>query len=116
MPSPLRWPSRSVRVPGRVSRSARLGHQSTGRLLVPALGRPHTDDDTPQGPDESAVPPRKPEDADAAEPGRDDAAEAEAGPAEASTADPSPAETKPADVAPARSADTGPDDPGPADS
>ena len=117
MPSPLRRPSRSVRVLGKVTGPVRLGNQSTGRLLVPALGRSRVDDETPQSPQGPVPPPRKPNDAGAADPGVDDAAQAEASPAEASPPDPGAAETKASKVTPAgaRDADTSPADSGPAD-
>src|SRR5712692_10101717 len=88
MPSPLRRPSRSVRVPGRVSRPVRLGHQSTGSLFMPDRERPHADEEMPQSPQGPVIPPRRPEDVSPADPrpadtGSDDAAEAEANSAEA---------------------------------
>ena len=49
MPSPLRRPSRSVRVPGSVSPPVRLGHQSTGSFFVPYLERPAAAPATRQG-------------------------------------------------------------------
>src|SRR6516165_9535967 len=72
MPSPLRRPSRSVRVPGRVSRPVRLGHQSTGGYFVSYQKRAHTDDEVPQGPHGPVVTQRAP---------------TEAGPSEMSPAD-----------------------------
>jgi hypothetical protein len=81
MPSPLRRPSRSVRVPGRVSRPVRLGHQSTGSFFVPYLERPDIGDESARRAYLPALPPRKPEEANLAEAG--------------------PADTGPADLAPA---------------
>ena len=78
MSSPLRRPSRSVRVPGRVSRPVRLGHQSTGSYFVSYQERAHTDDEVPQGPHGPVVTQRAP---------------TEAGPTEMSPADTSPADT-----------------------
>src|SRR5215831_13710407 len=91
MPSPLRWPSRSVRVPGRVNRPVRLGHQSTGSFFVPYAERPDTGDEPPRCLRGPVIPPRTLEHAGAADPGADDAAEAEASPAGAGAPDPGPA-------------------------
>src|SRR5215831_16178162 len=91
MPSPLRRPSRSVRVSGRVSRPVRLGHQSTGSFFVPYPERPQAGEPT-QGPHGPVIPPRRP-----ADPGP-----ADSGPADPGAADPGPP-------------DPGPPDPGPAD-
>src|SRR5215831_14224187 len=82
MPSPLRRPSRSVRVSGRVSRPVRLGHQSTGSFFVPYPERPQAGEPT-QGPHGPVIPPRRPADPGPpdpgpADPGADDAAQAEA--------------------------------------
>jgi len=104
MPSPLRRPSRSVRVPGRVSRPVRLGHQSTGSFFVPYLERPDTGDESPRRAYRPALPPGKP----------DEASAATAGPADTGPADLAPA-TQPAagpairpDTAPATRQDTAP--------
>jgi len=114
---PLRRPSRSVKIPGRVSRPVRLGHQSTGSLFAPYHERPHTSEEEPHGPRGPVTPPRRPEDA-APEDTHDGAAQAEASPGGAGAPDPSPAETRPAEVTPAdaRQADGGPSGTGPADS
>src|SRR6516225_8730584 len=108
MPSPLRRPSRSVRVPGRVSRPVRLGHQSTGSIFVPYLERPDTGDESPRRAHRPAIPSRKPEEASPAK-----TAPAGTGPAPAGTgpapAGPAPAGTGPADAGPAAAA---PADPG----
>src|SRR5215510_9535170 len=116
MPPPHRRPSRSVKVPGRVSRPVRLGHQSTGSLFAPHYERPHTGEEVPHGPRGSVTPSRRAEDAAPEGIHDDDAAQVEAGPEEASVPGPSPAETGPADVTPAdaRQADGGPADSGPA--
>src|SRR5262245_27946991 len=116
MPPPHRRPSRSVKVPGRVSRPVRLGHQSTGSLFAPHYERPHTGEEVPHGPRGAVTPPRRAEDAAPEGTHDDDAAQAEAGPEEASVPGPGPAETGPADVTPAdaRQADGGPADSGPA--
>src|SRR5215467_213029 len=90
MPPPLRRPSRSVKVPGRVSRPVRLGHQSTGSLFAPYHERPHTSEEEPHGPRGPVTPPRRPEDA-APEDTHDGAAQAEASPGGAGAPDPSPA-------------------------
>ena len=118
MPPPHRRPSRSVKVPGRVSRPVRLGHQSTGSLFAPHYERPHTGEEVPHGPRGSVTPSRRAEDAAPEGIHDDDAAQVEAGPEEASVPGPSPAETGPANVTPAdaRQADGGPADGGPADS
>src|SRR5215468_45150 len=117
MPPPLRRPSRSVKVPGRVSRPVRLGHQSTGSLFAPDHEWAHTSEEEPHGPRGPVTPPRRPEDA-APEDTHDGAAQAEASPGGAGAPDPSPAETRPAEVTPAdaRQADGGPSGTGPADS
>src|SRR5262249_57645265 len=91
MPSPLRWPSRSVRVLGKVNRPVRLGHQSTGSFFVPCAERPDTGDESPRCLRGPVIPPRTLEHAGAADPGADDAAEAEASPAGAGTPGPGPA-------------------------
>src|SRR6516225_2034733 len=88
MPSPLRRPSRSVRVPGRVSRPVRLGYQSTGSFFVPYLERPDIGDESPRRAYMPAPPPQEPE--------------------EASPAKAGPADTGPADLAPATQPAAGP--------
>src|SRR5262244_899422 len=120
MPSPLRWPSRSVRVLGRVNRPVRLGHQSTGSFFVPCAERPDTGDESPRCLRGPVIPPRTLEHAGAADPGADDAAEAspagagtpEPGPAGAGAPEPSPAGAGPPDPGPAGA---GAPDPGPAE-
>jgi len=97
MPSPLRRPSRSVRVPGRVSGLVRLGHQSTGSFFVPYLERPETGDELPRRAHGPAIPPRKPD-----EPGTADAAPAHAAPADAAPGDVGSATADPAKADPAR--------------
>jgi len=109
MPSPLRRPSRSVRVPGRVSGPVRLGHQSTGSFFVPDLERPDTGDELPRRAHGPAIPPRKPD-----EPGTADAAPAHAAPADAAPGDAGSATADPADAAPA-DAGSGTADPAKAD-
>src|SRR5262249_36287370 len=78
MSSPLRRPSRSVRVPGRVSGPVRLGQQSTGSFFVPYLERPDAGGELPQRAHRSASPPRKPD-----EPGPAEVGSAAAGPGDA---------------------------------
>src|SRR5215472_11216867 len=90
MPSPLRRPSRSVRVPGRVSGPVRLGHQSTGSFFVPYLERPDTGAEPPQRARGPAIPARKPD-----EPGTADAVPADAGAAATGAANASPADAGP---------------------
>jgi hypothetical protein len=100
MPSPLRRPSRSVRVPGRVSGPVRLGHQSTGSFFVPYLERPDTGGELPQCVPGPASPPRKPD-----EPGTIDAGPAKAAQADADSAAAGPGD---ADSGAAGPANTGP--------
>src|SRR5262249_61989855 len=102
MPSPLRWPSRSVRVLGKVNRPVRLGHQSTGSFFVPCAERPDTGDESPRCLRGPVIPPRTLEHAGAADPGADDAAEAEASPAGAGTPGPGPAGAGAPEPSPAR--------------
>src|SRR5436190_11981336 len=97
MPSPLRRPSRSVRVPGRVSGPVRLGHQSTGSFFVPYLERPDTSSELPQRALGPAIPPRKPDEPSTADVGptkaaQSDADSAAAGPGEADSGAAGPGE------------------------
>src|SRR5215831_3179575 len=91
MPSPLRRPSRSVRVPGRVSKPVRLGHQSTGSFFTPYLDRPDTSGESLQRAHGLATLLRNPE----------EASPADAGPAGAGPAGAGPAGAGPANVGPA---------------
>src|SRR5215472_2610815 len=86
MPSPLRRPSRSVRVPGRVSGPVRLGYQSTGSFFVPYLERPDAGGEPPQRAHGPAIPPRKPDEPSTADAGPADVGSAAAGPANAGPA------------------------------
>ena len=114
MPSPLRRPSRSVRVPGRVSRPVRLGYQSPGSFFAPYQERLPTGE-SPQGPHGPAVPPRTPAgggtddaatavtataDAGTADAGSADSGTADSGAADEAKAEVSPAEVSPAEVSP----------------
>src|SRR5262249_57521010 len=99
MPPPLRRASRSVKVPGRVSRPVRLGHQSTGSLFAPDHERAHTSEEELHGPRGPVTPPRRPEDA-APEDTHDGAAQAEASPGGAGAPAPSPAQTRPPALTP----------------
>jgi len=107
MPSPPRRPSRSVRVPGRVNRPVRLGHQSTGSFFVPYAERSANGDEPSPYPHGPVIPPRKPEGAGATDPGTDDAAEAS--PAGASTPDSGSAGPRRAETHPAGAGQPGPD-------
>src|SRR5690348_5887641 len=96
MSSPLRRPSRSVRVPGMVSGPVRLGHQSTGSFFVPYLERPDAGGELPQPAHRSAIAPRKPD-----EPGTADAGPADVGSTAAGSANAGPATVGPATPGPA---------------
>jgi hypothetical protein len=85
MPSPVRRPSRSVRVPGKVSGPVRLGHQSTGSFFVPRLEGPDTGGESSQRAHGPAIPPQAPEPV--GQPGGAPAARAEAAPATEPAAD-----------------------------
>jgi len=104
MPSPHRRPSRSVRVPGRVSRPVRLGYQSTGSFFVPYLERPDIGDESPRRAYMPALPPQEPEEASPAKAGPADTGPADLAPATQPTAGPA---TRP-DAAPATRPDAAP--------